>query len=324
MLRRPPESMVLTVLPLRLKPPSREPVVAEGLVTLMSEEVVRRAAAGSLPSAWRMRVVDAGVLTFGLEELVLRRGTPNVGDAVAVVSGGRIAFRRVVGKKDGALRLRADIAPFEETWEGDVVGIVEPRLFDRVVALAPARLTRLGWLGAMGVAHVKLAGKRALRGRPKTKALFTTALLEADEWPHVRAFWRDACGDVLPVEANADQQVIGLFDEDGTLVGANIQLRFDDNAYSAFTLVHPRLRHLGGGRQVIEHAIREAKARGVEMIYVHIHVRNLASIKAYRRVGFVRRRWWKDESDPLLAAERQWHIYELRFAPRSKKRVIAP
>lgn len=324
MLRRSAEAMDLTVLSSRLKPPSREPVAAEGLVTLTSEEVVRRATAGSLPSRWRMRVVDAGILTLGLEELVLRRGTPNVGDAVAVISGGRVAFRRVVGKKDSALRLRADIAPFEDTWEGDVVGIVEPRLFDLVVALAPGRLTRLGWLGAMGLAHVKLAGKRALRGRSKARPRFTTALLEADEWPHVRAFWEDACGDVLPVEANDDQQVIGLFDEEGTLVGANIQLRFDENAYSAFTLVHPRVRHSGGGRQVIEHAIREAKARGVEMIYVHIHVRNLPSIKAYRRVGFIRRRWWKDESDPLLAAERQWHVYELRFAPRSKQRVIAP
>ncbi|HEX7664598.1 MAG TPA: GNAT family N-acetyltransferase [Polyangiaceae bacterium] len=322
MLRRPLEAMDLTVLSSRLKPSPRAPVATEGLVTLTSEEVVRRSSTGTLPSTWRMRVGDAGILTLGLEELVLRRGTPNVGDAVAVVSGGRIAFRRVVGKKNGRLRLRADIAPFEEDWEGDVVAVVEPRLFDRIVALAPDRLLRLGWLGAMGAAHAKLARKRALRPRPKTKARFTTALLEADEWPHVRAFWRDACGDVLPVEAHDDQQVVGLFDEDGTLVGANIQLRFDDNAYSAFTLVHRKVRHLGGGRQMIEHAIREAKARGVEMIYVHIHVRNLPSIKAYRRVGFVRRRWWKDESDPLLAAERQWHVYELRFAPRSKKRVI--
>ena len=53
---------------------------------------------------------------------------------------------------------------------------------------------------------------------------------------------------------------------------------------------------------MIEHAVKHARTRGLKLCYVHIHVRNIPSILAYKRAGFHAVRWWRDESDPLLAA----------------------
>jgi GNAT superfamily N-acetyltransferase len=90
----------------------------------------------------------------------------------------------------------------------------------------------------------------------------------------------------------------------------NIQIVLGDVSYAAYTLVHPRHRGLGGGRRMIEAALRTARELGVALVYVHIPARNLASIAAYEASGFRFARWWSEESDPLLAAERQWRVYE--------------
>jgi GNAT superfamily N-acetyltransferase len=294
--------------------------VAASLTALSHEEVATRAREGRLPQRWRMRIKDAPIFTLGAEDLVLRQRAPVAGDAVCLISGGRTTFRRVLAIEDAAprprLRLRGDVAPFEDAWDtdtdGEVIGCVDPRIFDQFVMLDPVAITRSNWYAAMAAAHALSAKKRITRSfGKKVEARFRTRILSLEDWAGVRAFWLEACGDPLPVQAHEDQHVVGLFDENGVLRGATIHLRFGTASYSAFTLVDRRFRNQGGGRAMIEHAVKHARTRGLTLCYVHIHVRNIPSILAYKRVGFHAVRWWRDDSDPLLAAERQWKVFEL-------------
>ncbi|MCW5834091.1 MAG: GNAT family N-acetyltransferase [Labilithrix sp.] len=266
----------------------------------------------ALPSIRTARVADAGIFTLGAEELVIEDADPEVGRAVCLRSGGRLAFRRVLEVHGGELVVRGDVAPFEERWCGEVVGCVRPRVVDRLAAIDPRRWTAANWHAAVATAHL-LAARQKLR--PRRDVRFTTAVLDADDWPGVRAFWRRACGRELPVGWQTHQHVIGLFDGDG-LVGANIQLVAGMTSFSAFTLVDRRYRGLGGGYRMILHAVSLAEVLGVASMYVHVNARNLPSIAAYRKAGFERKGWWSDEADPLASAERQWLVFEREIAPR--------
>ncbi len=295
---------------------SAAPASVASALLLSHEEVATRAHDGRLPQRWRMRIKDAPIFTLGAEDLILRQRAPVTGDAICLLSGGRTTFRRVLAIDGRKLRLRGDVAPFEDAWDtaadGEVLGCVEPRIFDQFVMLDPVAITRSNWYAALTAAHALSAKKRITRSfGKKIEARFTTRILSLEDWAGVRAFWLDACGDPLPVQAHQDQHVVGLFDENGVLRGATIHLRFGTASYSAFTLVDRRFRNQGGGRAMIEHAVKHARERGLTLCYVHIHVRNIPSILAYKRVGFHPVRWWRDESDPLLAAERQWKVFEL-------------
>jgi len=263
----------------------------------------------TVTSGYRSAVLvsDAGILTFGQEDLVIEPGEPRVGSAVCVLSGGRSYFRRVLAVRGDQLRLRGDVAPFAEEWSGEVVGLVRPRLIDRLAAIDPDRWTRANWHAAVGIAHA-LAARRRLK--PRRHVAFTTRSLQDSDWPEVRRFWREACGNILHVEAQPHQHVVGLFDG-GQLVGANIHLVIGKASYSAFTLVDRRYRGTGGGIKMIEHSLRVARELGCESIYVHINARNLPSVRAYRRAGFQKKGWWSDASDPLASAERQWLVFEI-------------
>jgi ribosomal protein S18 acetylase RimI-like enzyme len=265
-----------------------------------------------------VRVSQAGIFTFGNEELVIDEDRPSVGRAVCVVSGHRFAFRRVLAVRGRTLVLRGDVAPFEDVWEGDVVGCVVPRVIDRAAAVTPDRWTRTGWQAAVAYAHALATTRRYRRPRPLP---LRTELLVAEQWPMVRTFWLRACGRELPLQAQERQHVIGLFDGDA-LVGANIYLAFGATAFSAFTLVDRSYRGMGGGNAMLAHAVREAERRGFESMYVHINVRNLPSIAAYERAGFVRKGWWSDPSDPLASAERQWVVFERDFV--RQRDVVQP
>lgn len=262
-------------------------------------------AGGLLPM--RVRVSDAGIFTFQDEELTIEDVPPTVGAAVCVRSGSRLAFRRVLGIAGGTLRLRADLAPFEDRWEGDVVGCVKPRPIDRIAALNPERFTRLSWETSMAASEAK-AAYRSLY--PRRRVDFRTEELKASDWPRVRAFWLRACGRELPVQAHPQQHVIGLF-FGAELVGANIHLVLGSQSYSAFTLVDRRFRGTGGGSKMILRAVQVCRRQGLQSIYVHIDVRNFPSIAAYERNGFEKKGWWSDESDPLASAERRWKVLEL-------------
>ncbi|MEO6954739.1 MAG: GNAT family N-acetyltransferase [Polyangia bacterium] len=264
-------------------------------------------------SQFTVPVSEAGIITLGTETLTIVPEPPTVGRAVCVSSGGRLAFRRVLGVDGQRLWLRADVAPFEDAWEGDIVGCVKPRPIDRLVALAPELWTRTSWRAAVAVARALEARSRVGHRRA---VRYSTRLLELSEWSLVRDFWRRACGKTLEVRPHPRQHVVGLFD-DGVLVGANIHLVLGASSYSAFTLVDRRYRGTGGGSRMLRTSIEVARAQGLDGIYVHIDVRNLPSLAAYERVGFVRKGWWADDADPLLSAERQWIVLEieLRRAP---------
>lgn len=260
----------------------------------------------------RVRVADAGILTWGEEELEIEPIPPTVGAAVCVKSGGRMAFRRVLGIRGRELRLRGDVAPFEDVWDGEIVGCVRPRVVDKIAAVDAERFTRSNWQLAVAMAHA-LAARRRLQ--PRRRVTLATRTLEITDWPRVRRFWREACGEELHVEAHPHQRVVGLFDGE-QLVGANIHLYFGKASYSAFTLVDRRYRGTGGGIKMIRHSIGLARAEGIESTYVHINARNLPSVRAYRRCGFERKGWWSDASDPLASAERQWLVFEIDLTRR--------
>lgn len=259
-----------------------------------------------LPASRTLRVSEVGVITFGAEDFVIDTDRPTVGRVVCVVSGTRFAFRRVLGVDGSRLRLRGDALPFEDRWDGDVVGCVVPRAIDRLAALDPVAWTRGSWDLAMAAAR-GLQVRRSLTRRPLLA--LRTETLPTERWPDVRAFWARACGRELAATAQPHQHVIGLYDG-AELIGANIYLAIGATAFSAFTLVDRRYRGIGGGSRMLAHAVREARERGFESMYVHIHARNLPSIAAYTRAGFVQRGWCEDEGDPLATAEEQMGVWE--------------
>lgn len=271
-------------------------------------------AAATAETARRVRPGACGIFTRANEELVVEPRDPRPGSVVCVASGTRLAFRRVLAITDAGMRLRADVAPFEDRWDGPIVGCVRPRGLDRLVAIDAELFTRASWRAAITFAHAAAARRRVAPSRPRATS-FTTRELTVDEWPRVRAFWRASCGDELPVEAQTNQKAIGLFDGEA-LVGANIHLVLGATSYSAYTLVDRRYRGLGGGLAMIERATSLAVRMGLESVYVHVNARNLPSLRAYRRAGFVKKGWWADASDPLASAERQWLVLETDLTRR--------
>jgi GNAT superfamily N-acetyltransferase len=277
------------------------------------EEVLDRHRRRALPSTWQMAAPvytgGAGVLVRRGEILTVEQAPARPGDAICLVSGKRLGWRRAIEVRGEQALVRADVAPFADGWLGDVVGRVRPRPIDRLAALAPARFVELGWTAAWARAHA-FAAYRRLGGPERAVPAFTARPLSLASFPRVRAFWLHACGSPLPLRAQPSQHVVGLFVGDGVLAGVNIQIVLDDVSYAAYTLVDRRFRGLGGGRKMIEVALGVARGLGVSLVYVHIPARNLPSIAAYEASGFRFARWWSEESDPLLAAERQWRVYE--------------
>lgn len=279
---------------------------------LTESEVLTRHRQGRLPARWTMHVAPAGIVTFG-EHLVLEKipsgDTAHVraGEAVCMISGSRLAFRRVLGHEGSQLRVRCDVAPFGDLWSAPVLARVLPRTIDKVASLAPALWTEGNWQGTMALVHA-MALPQKVRKR-QARLPFRTELLGSDDWPRVRAFCVEASGRPLPQEAHAKQHVFGMLLGD-ELVGFNVCLVSGSSSYSAYTLVHPKYRGLGGARSLIAHAVRFARSRRLDRMYVHIDARNLASIAAYRANGFDFTGWWSDESDPLASAEVQWRVFE--------------
>jgi GNAT superfamily N-acetyltransferase len=285
------------------KGPARREILSVG-------EVLERHLRHALPAVWHMIPPEpCGVRVSRGEIFEVERDGARPGDAICLVSGKRLAWRRALAVRDGEALVRADVAPFADGWFGYVVGRLRPRPVDRLAAIAPARWAELGWVAAHAGARA-FAVYRRLLSRAQDVPTFSARSLADADWPRVRAFWLEACGDPLPLHPQPSQHVVGLFLPTGALAGVNIQLVLGDTSYSAFTLVDRRYRGLGGGRQMIEVALRVTRELGVKLVYVHIHALNLPSIAAYEAVGFRFARWWTEDSDPLLAAERQWCVFE--------------
>lgn len=274
----------------------------------LADEVVAGARAGRLPSRLAVSAPGAAVATWGQPLTLDRDLHPRPGLVACLLSGERLAFRRVLAVHGTLLRLRGDVTPFEDRWDAPVVGCVPPRPIDRLASLDPQRFTATGWRAAMAAARFAAAQQRFLRTRRGPR--LTVASLGPADWPRVRAFWTEHAEQPLPASATKGQRAVGLFDR-SQLVGVNIHLQVGSASYSAFTLVDRRYRGSGGGRAMIARAVEDARLHGLSSVYVHIHARNLPSIAAYRAVGFRAVRWWADESDPLLSAERQWRVFEL-------------
>jgi GNAT superfamily N-acetyltransferase len=228
---------------------------------------------------------------------------------VCIVSGDRLAWRRVLAVRGDRALVRGDVAPFADGWVDGVVGRLVPRRIDRIAAVSPSQWTELGWTTAIAGAHAFRALKR-LRSRAHHAPSLTAKPLLPSDWPRVRAFWLHVCGSPMPLQAHPSQHVAGLFLENGALAGVTIQIVLGDASYSAYTLVDRRFRGLGGGRRLLEVVVDVARGLGVKLLYAHIDARNLSSIAAHEAAGFRFARWWTEESDPLLAAERQWRVYE--------------
>jgi GNAT superfamily N-acetyltransferase len=273
-------------------------------------EVLDRHRRHALPASWRMIPPEpCGVRVSRGEVFTVERDGARPGDAICLVSGKRLAWRRALVVRDDEALVRGDVAPFPDGWFGDIVGRLRPRRVDRVAALAPKRWAELGWTAALTAAR-GFAVYRRLLSRAQDVPAFSARPLSDGDWPRVRAFWLEACGDPLPLHPQPSQHVVGLFLPTGKLAGVNIQLVLGDTSYSAFTLVDRRYRGLGGGRQMIDVALSVTRKLGVKLVYVHIHALNLPSIAAYEGSGFRFARWWTEDSDPLLAAERQWCVLE--------------
>lgn len=290
----------------------REAELEQARERLTESEVLTRHRQGRLPERWTMHVAPAGIVTFG-ENLVLERvpagRTVDVrpGEAVCMVSGSRLAFRRVLGREGSQLRVRCDVAPFGDLWDGPVLARVAPRPIDKIASLAPALWVEGNWQGTMALVHAMALPQKVRRRQVRLP--FRTELLGSEDWPRVRAFCVEASGRPLPQEAHAKQHVFGMLLGD-ELIGFNVCLVSGTSSYSAYTLVHPKYRGLGGARSLIAHAVRFARSRRLERMYVHIDARNLASIGAYRANGFDFAGWWSDEADPLASAEVQWRVFE--------------
>lgn len=298
--------------------------------SLAAQEMLALHHEGALPLGWSTRVqapIEA-LLNLGNEEVSVRRLTPDlcdpsgraleIGDVVCVRSAQRITWRRVIGRRLGTALLRGDTTPFADGWFGgphgdrrvELLGCIEPRLLDRALAnLSTPRALQAQWLMALAIANAK-AKKRRLQARARELPLrFWVRRLAVEEWPDVQAFWLRASGRELTLAAPRHAYVVGLFAQE-SLVGVNVQLVTGAEAYSAYTLIERAYRGQGGGRLLIEEAIGVAEELELRRVYVHIHARNVPSLAAYRRARFSFSHWWTDEADPLLAAERQWRVFE--------------
>lgn len=299
---------------------------------LAPTEAAELALSNRLPDAWRVRVGNTpAVLALGVEELLVSslRGDRDLhdasgaalvpGDVVCVRSGSRITWRRVLETRPGEAFLRGDVAPFADGWVGTppcaagaaIVGRVARRPHDVLAHVNSARFVEANWMAALGLARLKALRRRlGARKKPPLRVPFRTKLLSPSEWPAVQAFWERASGRRLPLTAPRAAYVVGLFAEHTRLVGVNIQLVTGDEAYSAYTMIERGYRDAGGSRLLLDEAIRVAEALELARVYVHIHARNVPSLAAYRRAGFRFSHWWADDADPMLAAERQWRVFE--------------
>lgn len=307
---------------------------------LSLDEVHDRALAErSQHDGFRVRVNStAALITRGIEELEvvsvraggghlvdLRGDLVRPADVVALRSGRRLTFRRVLETDGERVFVRGDIVPFADGWlapnrdrdraprDGvvSVVGRVRPRAIDRFARIDPSRFVRGSWAAAVAAAHARSVALRAVAiafgatSRPD----FEVRLMSPSEWPLVASFWRRVRAERSPATAPKGAHVVGLFDR-SRLVGVNIQLVTGEESYSAYTIVDPNYRGMGGSRLLLDESLRIVDKLGLRRVYVHIHALNLPSLAAYQRAGFRFDRWWEDASDPMLSAEYQWRVYE--------------
>jgi ribosomal protein S18 acetylase RimI-like enzyme len=76
--------------------------------------------------------------------------------------------------------------------------------------------------------------------------------------------------------------------EDGGEVVGLIALGFDDEGFVVNNVaVDPSRQGTGVGRALLEHAEVEARAAGVDSIYLYTHEKMTENLELYRRIGYV-------------------------------------
>ena len=93
--------------------------------------------------------------------------------------------------------------------------------------------------------------------------------------------------------------------EERTLIIGYICTWFiDDEGEIANVAVLPAYRRQGIGRFLVQHALQEAKKRGVRSLSLEVRSSNFAAVDLYRSFGFeevaVRKKYYKNGEDALL------------------------
>ena len=239
--------------------------------------------------------------------LVMTRAAPWPGAVACVASGARVAWRRVVAVRGGEALLRAEVAPFDDGWWGDLLGCAEAPSgpWNALAARAPAMSTGVAWAGAMAWARARGAAAHMREG----EAAFTTRLLGADDAAARSAMLARAYGGRLTGAAPA--AVVGLFAPERTLVGEYHLLTDGDRGLSSAMVVEPAWRGRGGGVVLARVVLAAARSFGLRTVGCAIAARNTPSVRAHLRAGYRDTgRWRRWPEDPLLAAERQWREFE--------------
>lgn len=287
--------------------------VARAAPTLTDAEVLAAAHDASLPARFEVAVTSRALWPTVAPgaRLVVERAAPWPGAVACVVSGRRLAWRRVVAVRGGEALLRAEVAPFDDGWFGELVGCAAaPGALGAVAARAPAAYAAAAWWSAVALAHLRGAAA-AVRARRDVR--WATRALGPDDEPARRALLARVHGGDPSRFGPAPGAVVGLFAPGGALAG-EYHLRVEGTlGRSSAMVVEPAWRGRGGGAALARGLVEEARRRGLGAVRCAIAARNLASVRAHRGAGFsTDGRWVRWPDDPLLAAERQWLEFEAR------------
>jgi RimJ/RimL family protein N-acetyltransferase len=240
------------------------------------------------------------------ERLTLARVAPWPGAFAAVVSGARVAWRRVIAVRRGAALLRAEVAPFDDGWWHGLLGCADSPAapWSALAARAPALATRAAWTGAVAWAEA-----RRVLSRPRRGVAFSARILgPGDDAARAAMLLRARGGSA---GGGAAALTVGLFADERSLVGEYQLYRDGPRGLSAGMVIEPSWRGRGGGATLARGLLTAARAVGLTAVTCAIAARNLPSVRAHLRAGYRDAgRWRRWPDDPLLAAERQWREFE--------------
>lgn len=241
--------------------------------------------------------------------VTVSRRPVEAGRIVCVAENDRLVWRRAVSVKDGRALLRSDIGPFPDGWFEDIVGCADVTGLLQLVARKFPRLwTQSGWWG-----HRLLIRSLNLPRRWAAALLFPASFrvrpIGEEDLEALRGFHADVYDEPRETYQLPDPEravVLGLWAENGTLVGSVELVLRGEEAYCSSAVVHPRFRNRGGGTQLLREAVREAERRGLRRVFAYVAARNLRSLKVAERAGLRRNgKWWHEPTDRFLASEKQ-------------------
>ena len=273
---------------------------------MTEQDVLAQAEAGVLPAACRVQLSSrtlAPLFRPGREILLARR-PPKRGDLVCLAGAKRLVWRRVLEVRGEEVRLRAEVAPFEDGWHRGILACVETcGLLSRLAALAPGLWTAALWQVALAVSRLKgLAANLTAGTLPDG---LETRLLAPGDAPAFAALQEKARG-FMPPALPEGSITLGLF-QGPVLIGA-ICATPEGAGWSPWMVlvIDPAYRGRGCGRRLLEAFLAESKRRGIRRVIClpparHRASRGMVFGAGFRWTGL----WWRGGADPFEAAERQ-------------------